>query len=262
MWQGVWKGSAMGGRRVGAVARFTLAVACVWTLLEPATAAGDTQVIDSPTAQTLGHGELRWEIGVGPEGAVLTSLVVGAFEQLQFGISYGMLEVLGRGNVVPNPHPDINVRLLAVDEPGLPSIAIGFDGQGHGRWLNDLERYERKSLGFYAVGTQYLQGRPYDVLTGLTAGINFSLEGERESFDLFVGASQTYGRNLSLHLDFDFGLDDRSNFDADRGYLDFGLQWRFGRDNNIRLLLRDLLGNFQGGGRVARELNFYYLFRL
>jgi hypothetical protein len=251
----------MGGRTRSRAA-WLVGVGWLVTFVLPAAALADIQIIDSPTAQTLDHGELRWEIGVGPEGGVLSSLVVGAFQQLQFGISYGMLEVLGRGDVEPNPHPAINVRLLAVDMVGLPSIAVGFDGQGQGRWVDALQRYERKSHGFYAVGTQYLRGHPWEVLTTLTGGINFSLEGDRESFDLFLGASQSYGRNLSLLLDYDFGLDDRSDFDADRGYLDFGLQWRFGGDNNIRFLLRDLLGNFEGGGQVARELNFYYLFQL
>ena len=249
------------GRR--AVCRCALASGIFALVLSPAAPAGaDIQIIDSPTAATLGHGNLRWEIGVGPEGSVLTSLRVGAFEQLHFGISYGMLEVLSRGDVEPNPHPSIHVRLLLIDQVGIPALAIGFDGQGRGAWLEDLDRYERKSLGFHAVATQFLQGNTWDVLTAITGGVNYSLEGERESFDLFTGISQTYGRHMSLLLDYDFNLDDRAEFDHDRGYLDFGIQWKFGGGNHVRFLLRDLLGNFKGDGQVGRELNFYYLFRL
>lgn len=219
----------------------------------------DTRVIDSPTAEPLGHGFMRWEIGAGPEGAVLTSVLVGVFERAQFGLSYGMQDVLGRGTVDANPRPGIQAEVLALDRIGLPALAAGFDSQGQGRWLEDEDRYERKSLGFYAVATQSLAANSLPVLTALSGGLNFSLEGKRESFDVFLGATQTWGRSFSLLVDYDFGLDDR--LDNDRGYLDFGVQWSFGSGNHLRFLLRDLLGNVEGG-KVGRELNFFYLFRL
>jgi hypothetical protein len=67
---------------------------------------------------------------------------------------------------------------------------------------------------------------------------------------------------LGLLVDYDLSVDDDAGVDANRGYLDFGLQWRFGSGNHLRFLLRDLLGNFQGSGKIARELNFYYLVHL
>ncbi|MFQ5598966.1 MAG: hypothetical protein ACE5G2_00275 [Candidatus Krumholzibacteriia bacterium] len=237
-----------------------LAILAICVAMPVATRA-DTQVIDSHTAEPLGHGEMRWEVGVGPEGSVLSSVRVGVFERFQFGISYGMQDVLGRGDVDINPRPGIQLQALVVDQIGLPAVAVGFDSQGRGRWLRRDLRYERKSPGFYAVATRNLLARALPVLTALSGGVSFSLEGKRESFDLFVGLTQTFGRNFSVLADYDLGLDERGN-DADRGYLDFGIQWRFGAGSHIRFLLRDLLGNLDGSGKVARELNFFYLFRL
>lgn len=226
----------------------------------PAWVFADTRVIDSPTAEPLGHGFMRWEIGVGAEGAVLSSVRVGLFERGQFGLAYGMLDVLGRGEVDANPRVGVLAELLLVDRVSLPAIALGFDSQGRGRWLDEHERYERKSHGFYAVATQNLAARSLPIVTSFSGGINFSMEGKKESFDLFVGMTQSFGRHFATMVDFDFGLDDR--LDADRGYLDLGFQWQFGGANHVRFVLRDLLGNQNDDGQVGRELNFFYLFRL
>ena len=245
----------MGGRRA------ILGAACA-ALLGAATAHGDTQVIDSPTAQVLGHGQLRLDLGAGPEGSVLMGARVGLLERLDFGVSYGMQEVLGRGSVAYNPLPGVQVRALVLDVPRLPALALGFDSQGHGQWLEQRQRYERKSPGFYAVATQNLLVTSYQIQSSVSAGLGYSLEPSRQFMDLFFGGTQQLGRGLSLLLDYDFGLDDRAGIDADRGYLDFGMQWRFGSGNHARFLLRDLLGNYKGRGEVAREMEFYYNIQL
>jgi hypothetical protein len=245
----------MGGRAGGAAAT---ALVVAWA----AAAAADTRIIDNHTAMVPAHGELRLEIGAGPEGSVLTGVDVGLFERLTFGISYGMQEVLGRGDVEANPRPGIVFHALMLDEPGLPAIGVGYDSQGHGRWLEAYQRYERKSSGFYVAATQNLLVTSYELLTAVTGGINYSLEQNRQAMDLYMGASQAFGRGLSVLLDYDFSLDDDAGLDANRGYLDLGVQWRFGSGNHLRFLLRDLLGNWGGQGKVARELNFFYLLHL
>lgn len=244
----------MGGRAGGAAAALVLA----WA----AATAADTYIIDNHSAMVPAHGELRLEIGAGPDGSVLTGANVGLFERLTFGISYGMQEVLGRGDVEANPRPGIQFHALMLDEPGLPAIGVGYDSQGHGRWIDGSQRYERKSPGFYVVGTQNLLVTSYELLTAVSAGVNYSLEPNRQAMDLYVGAAQSFGRGLSVLLDYDFALDDDAGLDANRGYLDLGIQWRFGSGNHLRFLLRDLLGNWGGQGKVARELNFFYLLRL
>jgi hypothetical protein len=256
----------MGGRRERHVRRrialrsIGLSVFSAVLGMAPGWLAADTRVIDSPTAEPLGHGYMRWEVGVGAEGAVLSSVRVGVFERGQFGLAYGMLDVLGRGEVDANPRVGVLAEFLLLDQYGLPAIALGFDSQGRGRWLDEHDRYERKSHGFYAVATQHLAARSLPIVTSISGGINFSMEGKKESFDLFAGLTQNLGRHFAVMLDFDFGLDDR--LDADRGYFDLGFQGQFGNASHVRFVLRDLLGNQNGDGQVGRELNFFYLFRL
>jgi len=245
----------MGGR-AGSVA--SLIVLGVWATSGQA----DTRIIDSHTAMVPTHGEVRIEISAGPDGAVLSGASVGLFDRLAIGMSYGMSEVLGRGDVVANPRPGIQFHALILDEPKLPAIGVGYDSQGHGRWLDSLDRYERRSPGFYAVISQNLLVTSYDLLTSLNGGINYSLEPNRQAMDMFLGAEQTFGRGLALLLDYDFNLDDHAGLDGNRGYLDLGLQWRFGPGTALRFLLRDLLGNYQSEGKVARELGFFYMLHL
>jgi len=237
-------------------------VAAGFSMFAAGVALGDSRIIDSHTAMVPAHGEVRLEIGAGPEGSVLTSASVGLFERLSLGLSYGMSEVIGRGSVVANPRPGVQFHVLAVDEPGLPAIGLGWDSQGRGRWVDGLDRYERKSPGFYAVATQNLLATSYDLLSSISGGVNYSLEPNRQAIDLFLGVSQTFGRGLAVLLDYDFALDDSAAMDGNRGYLDLGLQWKFGAGTHLRFLLRDLFGNYEGQGKVARELNFFYMLHL
>ena len=243
----------MGGRRV---------VWAAWVLGAAGVAHADSRLIDSHTAMVPAHGEVRLEIGAGPDGAVLTGANVGLFERLSVGISYGMSEVIGRGDVVANPRPGIQFSALILDEANLPAIGVGYDSQGHGRWIEAYERYERKSPGFYAVATQNLLVTSSDLLTSLSAGVNYSLEPNRQAMDAFMGMTQMFGRGLGVLVDYDFALDDAAAVDANRGYLDLGIQWKFGGGSHVRFLLRDLFGNYEGQGKVARELNFFYLLHL
>ncbi len=223
------------------------------------TAAADPYIIDSHTAMVPAHGEVRLGISAGPEGAVLTSASIGIVDRLMVGISYGMSEVLGRGSLEPYPRPGLQIHALLIDEPNLPAIGLGFDSQGHGQWLDDFQRYERRSPGVYAVLTQNLLVTSYELQSSVSGGVNYSIEPNRQGIDFFMGATQSLGRGFSVLLDYDFALDDAAGVDANRGYLDMGFQFRFGSGSNVRFLLRDLLGNYKNQGEVARELSFYYM---
>jgi hypothetical protein len=241
----------MGGR--------TYLIAVVVLVCTAGRAAADSYVIDSHTAMVPAHGEVRLGISAGPEGSVLTSASIGVVDRIMVGISYGMSEVLGRGSLEPFPRPGVQIHTLIVDRPDFPAIGLGFDSQGHGQWFDQYQRYERKAPGVYAVATQNLLVTSYELLSSVTGGVNYSIEPNRQGIDFFLGASQSFGKGLSVLLDYDFSLDDNAGLDANRGYLDMGFQFRFGSGSHVRFLLRDLLGNYLNQGEVARELSFYYM---
>ncbi|MCP4548952.1 MAG: hypothetical protein GY835_21060 [bacterium] len=229
-------------------------------------------IIDSPTAQVLRNGEYRLGCRLMAMGSVIAHADVGIQDRVSIGVSWGMTNLLGRDDVETYENTGLSVRLLLVQEMQYPGIAIGFTNQGYGHWYESLERYERKSKGFYACATRHWYG-PWDTEIVTTGGINYSLEKEDESsVDAFFGLEQTFDGQFSLLVDYSLGLNDSrgedeeaAGFDSERrfgdglGWLDFGLCWTLEGSLELKFVLRDLLSNYRDpatGKRTAVDRQF------
>jgi hypothetical protein len=212
---------------------------------------GDQYVIDSPTAIMLRHGEYRISGRVMDQGSVLARAEVGIRDRASIGVAWGMLNLLGRGEVETYPNTGLMARLLLVEEFELPAIAIGFDNQGYGGWYEEWNRYERKSKGFYLSVTKHWYG-PARADVATTGGMNYSLEDQDESgVDFFFGLEANFGSHFGLLLDYNLALNDRERespterLGSGKGYLDLGLQWTVTPSVLFKFFLRDLLGNYR-----------------
>lgn len=211
-------------------------------------------LVDSPTATVLRHGNYRIRGRIMAGGSLVASTEVGIKDRFSVGVSWGMQGLLGRGEVEFNDQTALTLRLLLVEEMRFPSIVIGFDNQGYGRWDEDLERYERKSKGFFLAMTRNWYG-PLGSDVATTAGINYGTETEDEnSMDFFLGAEQDFGNQFALVLDYALGLDDRKDEEDDLGYeryggglgwLDVGLRWNIVGTVQFKFFFRDLLSNYR-----------------
>ncbi|MDD3642692.1 MAG: hypothetical protein PHQ19_04420 [Candidatus Krumholzibacteria bacterium] len=222
----------------------------------------DLHVVESPTAGILGHGAYRFEGAVGPGSDLLFSVGVGFHDRLQIGMSFGLQNFIGRGEIEINDRPGFQARLRVLEESYAgPAFALGVDTQGEGCWIEDDERYERKSCGVYgALSKNYYALRNI----GLHGGINYSFEKrDEESIDLFAGLTIEVFSGMSLLLDYDASFDDddetlASTRTRGRGYLDAGARFDFGGTLSMRLLFKDLTGNYAPERGVARTLEIFY----
>jgi hypothetical protein len=223
----------------------------------------DLKVVSTPTAGLIGHGAYQFEGRIGPGNDLLFGMGVGFHDRLMVGLSFGLQNFIGRGEIEANDLPGFLVRIRVIEE-GLagPAFAVGIDTQGEGRYIDEFSRYERKSLGAYAVLSRNFDAR---INIGLHGGLNYSFEDEYQSgVDLFAGTSFTIVPGLTLLLDYTGAFNDddpdvESTLTRGKGYLDTGIRFDYGENLRIRFLFKDLLGNYIPESGVARSIELVYL---
>ena len=247
---------------------FVLSVSVITAVMLATGGAGaqlleDLKVVSTPTAGLIGHGAYMFEGRIGPGNDLLFGMGVGFHDRLMLGVSFGLQNFIGRGEIEANNLPGFMLRVRMIEEGFAgPALALGIDTQGDGYYLDEDDRYERKSFGAYAVVSRNFDAR---INIGLHGGINYSFENRDEGgINLFAGTSFTIIPGLTLLLDYDAAINDddpdvSTTRTRGRGYLDSGIRFDYGENLRMRLLFKDLLGNYIPESGVARSLEIVYL---
>jgi len=223
----------------------------------------DVSVVSSPTASVLPHGGYLFQGSLGSGSSIILALKIGFFDRFLLGASYGFQDFIGRGDMEANDMPGFEARLRVLEEsePG-PALAIGVNTQGEGVYLEDAERYERKSKGFYAV-----LSKNYRLIEDFSihAGMNYSFENRDEGgLNIFGGFVLEVIKGFSILVDYNAGLDDNdgkvaTHLTRGRGYVDGGLRFDY-RDNlRFKILFKDLLDDYIPDSGVERSIEIFYL---
>jgi hypothetical protein len=241
-----------------------LSIAAV-ALLACTARAGLEQPVDNihtPTAGLLSHREYRFQARLTPESSIQGGGRIGLWDRLQLGVFYGVQRIVETGSVGYNDHVGFEVRTRLFDEARWPALAVGFNSQGWYEYNSADERYDRKSLGFYAVGSKNWRSFAGDL--SLHAGVNYSLEtadGDEEP-DFFAAADWTIAGRVEL-LGEMTGARNDNNEDGKYGeggvYVDAGVRVGLGDHLSVMLVFSDLTRNLAPGEDVGRELEIVYL---
>jgi hypothetical protein len=220
------------------------------------------QLIDQPTAGSLEKGEYGFDVHLFPGGGALGSLRAGLFDRFMIGISYGGMNIIGRGEPDWNELPGVLIKYRLFEETDLPAVSIGFDSQGYGAWLDERDRYEIKAKGIFAVASKNFSMDWLGTL-GLHGGINYnSFEDEDDrSVNAFCGLDKSINQQISILAEYNLALDDNSDqaMGRERGYLNAGLRWVFADRLGIEFNFKDILENRDDYSAVARELRITYV---
>ena len=220
-------------------------------------------LVTSPTAGILPHGGYLFYGGIGPESSLLFGVKIGFHDRLMLGATFGIQEFIGRGKITVNNRPGFQVRLRMLEESEKnPAMAIGIDTQGETRYLDDEERYERKSKGFFAVIS-----KNYRSIRDISfhCGINYSLETRDEKgLNAFCGTAVEVFPGMSILVDYNAAFDDNDSAvlthrTRGRGYLDTGIRFDYMDNLRIKILFKDLLNNYIPEGGVARTVEIFYV---
>jgi hypothetical protein len=236
-------------------------LACVSRAAEERTE--DLAIVDSPTAGILPHGGYLFLGSFGPRSSLIFGVKVGFHDRLMAGVSFGMQEFIGTGDVELNDKPGFELRLRLIEETVVgPAMAVGIDTQGEDAYIEDAERYERKSKGFYAVVSKNYR---FVGDLSLHGGANYSLENrDEEGVNVFAGLSFGVFAGFSVLFDYNAALDDNdgdvpSSRTRGRGYLDSGIRFDYMDNLRLKVLFKDLLGNYLPEKGVARSIEIWYI---
>jgi hypothetical protein len=237
-------------------------VTAVFAAVAQAGMAEPIYMVESPTAGLLSHGEYHIQGRIGPESSVLLAFRVGIKNRVYLGTSFGMQNLFSYEQVEFNDRPGFLFRVRLLDEDDRrPGLALGFDSQGTGAWNEDLERYDRKSKGFYAV-----LSRNWKIPVGyfsLHAGLNYSLENEDEDH---IDGFAAFDWEAVAGLDFILDLDGAFNDNLDDGqyggggvYLDGAIRVTYGENLQLMLIFKDLTENYTPERRIGREFEIAFV---
>jgi hypothetical protein len=219
------------------------------------------RMIDSPTAGTLRKGSFDTELRAYPDGGMLAILQIGLTDRWQIGISYGGTDVISSNDPSWNPRMQFLTKLQIISETySFPGVAIGFEDQGFGHWIDSLDRYQIKSKGFYVAGSKGYRGSGFT--SSIHGGLNYSREDSDDNdIDFYFGADMVFDNNVGIVSEFDMALnDDRTprSLGKGRGYLNAGVRWMLLDRIFLEGVVKDILRNRRDTDTIGRELRLLY----
>ncbi len=181
--------------------------------LYSAAQARNLELVDVPTANTLGKGELRYDTKFYPGGGILNRLYVAIFDRLMIGCSVNVRGIIGAGDIVVDLPVKVNAKVRITDDEGaVPAVSIGYEGQGY-------MGVPEKGL-FTAVTKEVYAGPVVLQLSGSLYTNEFSEFGNR--IDAGLGFAAAFTKEFMFSFEFDGIM--RAN---DSTRINFGLGYFF-----------------------------------
>jgi hypothetical protein len=114
----------------------------------------DIDVIDAPTSSVLDYGGYSTRSRFYSQGGLLEYISFGVYPGLNLGASAAVDGLIGNESDVRVRAPAAQVRYRFFDgDAALPSLAVGYDGQGY-LYNSSSERFNERQRGFYVVGSK------------------------------------------------------------------------------------------------------------
>lgn len=209
-----------------------------------------TKLINTPTAGTLGKAKLSTEMRFQPRGGVMSTIKVGIADRFDIGISYGGSRIIGNEKILWNELPGAHAKFRLLDEGFYyPGVALGFDSQGYGEYIDSLGLYEIRSLGIYSVASKNFN-TILNSQVGLHFGINYSLE-QPDSVRLpsiFIGMSLDFNNAFGMFVEYDSAIDYKKFSDigdykitSGSGFLNAGIKIGISDDFFVKINFSNLI---------------------
>ncbi len=198
-------------------------------------------LIDQPNIELLTHGKYGIQLRFGPEGEILGYGSIGLWNRLCIGLSYGASNLIGAGNPDFYKYPGVQAKLSLFEQNLLtPSLILGFDNQGYGKYDTTESCYEIPSKGIYCQVGEAFDYTELKIVPSL--GINYSFE-KGGRLDLFGGIEFELGSTVLI---FEYSPNFKDDDDQNKGYMNTGIRLVFYEELFFEFAIRDLLENKEG----------------
>jgi hypothetical protein len=203
------------------------------------------EIVDVPTAEVVDHYGYRVSFRFGTAGAVQNKTAFGVFPRLNIGFGLDSEGLIGTGDARLNK-PTINVKFRIFDGYSIiPAIALGWDGQGY-VWNKQLDEYEQRERGLYAVGTSEFLVRNLQI----HFGGNISDFNSDESNDprAFAGVTYSIPPYATLMAEYD----NIRRYDERR--INYGLRWFLSPNFTVDLAGRNIPEHVGTKSRITERI--------
>ena len=114
----------------------------------------DVDVIDAPTTAVLDYAGYSSRSRLYSKGGLLQYASFGVYPGINLGASVAVDSIIGDDQHVRMRAPTAQVKYRFYEgDSQLPSLAVGFDGQGN-RYNPDSRRFNQRQRGFFVVATK------------------------------------------------------------------------------------------------------------
>jgi len=256
-------------------------------------------LVSVPTSGTLPRGSYTLETLLTKNGGFVPRLMIGLSDNFSLGMSFGVQNFIGEDKPEKNKTtPEVQVKYRVFEETeSRPAFVIGLDTQGFGPYIEsasrtvplidengnqiiendqlqyteeqrELNRYEQKAWGFYAV-----LSKNWNALgnLGFHLGVNkntFETRDNDSSLNFFFGLDKELNRSFSFLVEYNAALNDGNEYSATaseldgltigkgKGFLNAGLRWNVASNLLIEVNLKDI--NLDSDDYMNREVKIMY----
>ena len=158
---------------------------------------GMVDLVDAPTSNVLDYGGFRLNFRLYSAGGVLGHISFGVFKRLNIGASWDIEKLLGSEDP-RTVAPALYAKFRVYDGGDiLPSMAIGYDGQGR-FYDRSIDEYSERERGLYAAFSREIAVPELQI----HAGANIAKFKEGEVFG-FTGISYRIEDKVALITEYD-----------------------------------------------------------
>jgi hypothetical protein len=195
-------------------------------------------LIDIPTTEVNERYEMELNFRLYSNGGVVSRINFGVFQRLTIGCSLDIYSLIGTDTPIVR-QPSLYLKLRIFDgTKKLPSIALGFDGQGY-RYDDKTGSYQHKERGLFIVFNTEILTKHLELNSGVNANSSKEENKNVTNFYGFIGLSYPIQKNERKILCFMAELDNLFS-DYLKNRYNIGVKIFPTENFNIDLVLKDI----------------------